>query len=66
MRIQPNTSKLGETALAVADYAFDEPLFMTYRIVRNAHQMRFYGWCSFLSLAFYWTLLVSTWCLISV
>lgn len=48
MRIQPNTSKLGETALAVADYAFDEPLFMTYRIVRNAHQMRFYGWCLFI------------------
>lgn len=34
-----------EHPVAVADYAFGEPLFFSYRVVRNAHQMRFYGWC---------------------
>lgn len=45
MRIEPKASAIGHPAIAVADYAFGESLFMSYRIVRNAHQMRFYGWC---------------------
>lgn len=31
--------------VASADFAFTEDLFAGYRDVRNARQMRFYGWC---------------------
>lgn len=34
-----------EAPIASADFVFTEPLFRDYRAVRNAHQMRFYGWC---------------------